>query len=177
MAGIVRLDKVRSVYVGNIFDVVSDETLENGMIGVLGELVDGEREVRKLAKPTDLEQGEMVVIASPEIMYDEYKRTDGALANFKIDAGTVARAYTLAPTDILSVSKDLVKALATDVVKGNVVTGTVGAYKFEEKATATTEKFVARIIGVEKIGRGLVIGQAGKIERTTEFVVLEVIKA
>lgn len=177
MAGIVRLDKVRSVYGGNIFDVVSDETLENGMIGVLGELVEDEREVRKLAKPTNLEQGEMVVIASPEIMYDEYKRTDGALGNFKIEAGVIARAYTLAPTDILSVSKDLVTALDTNPVKGNVVTGTVSSYKFEEKATATKEKFVARIIGIEKIGRGLVIGQAGKIERTTEFVVLEVIKA
>lgn len=177
MAGIVRLDKVRSVYVGNIFDVVSDETLENGMIGVLGELVDDEREVRTLEKPKDLEQGEIVVIASPEIMYDEYKRTDGALANFKIDAGVIARAYTLAPTDILSVSKDLVDALSTDPVKGNVVTGKVGSHKFEEKSNATNEKFVAKIIGIEKIGRGLVIGQAGKIERTTEFVALEVIKA
>lgn len=177
MAGIVRLDKVKSVRGGNIFDVVSDEVLENGMIGVLGELVDGEREVRKLAKPQDLEKGEIVLVASPEIMYDEYKRTDGALSKFKIEAGTVARAYTLAPTDIVSVSKDLVEALAGDVVKGNVVTAKVGSYKFEEKASATTEKFVAKIIGTEKIGRGIVIGQAGNIERTTEFVVLEIVRA
>lgn len=176
MAGIVRLDKVRSVKVGNIFDVVSDEVLENGMIGVLGELLEDEREVRKLEKPTDLTEGEIVLVASPEINYDEYKLTDGALGKFKIEAGTVARAYTLGVTDIVSVSKDLVTPLSIKPVKGNVVTGTVGSYKFEEKATATTEKFVGRIIGIEKIGRGIVIGQAGQIGRETEFVVLEIVR-
>lgn len=177
MAGIVRLDKVKSVKFGNIFDVVSDEVLENGMIGVLGDLVEGHREVREFKKPTDLSEGEIVIIASPEIVYDEYKRTDGALSKFKIEAGTVARAYTLAPTDIVSISKDLVTALSVTPVKGNVVTGTVGSYKFEEKASATTEKFVAKIIGIEKIGRGIIIGQAGEIGRETEFVVVEIVKA
>lgn len=177
MAGIVRLDKVKSVKCGNIFDVVSDEVLENGMIGVLGELVGDEREVRTLEKPVDLESGEIVVVASPEIMYEEYKKVDGALGKFVIDAGTVARAYTLAPTDIVSVSADLVVALGAKPVKGNVVTATVGSYKFEEKASASTEKFVAKIIGIEKIGRGIVIGQAGLMERATEYVVLEIVRA
>lgn len=178
MAGIVRLDKIHSVKVGHLFDVVADEELQNGFIGVLGDLAsDDDRELRKLEKPQRLEEGQYVLVASPEINYDQYKKTDDALEKFVIPAGTAARAYTLVEGDIYSVSSDLVKpASGSKCVKGNFVTPIVNAYTYEEKADAGTSKLALKIEAIEKIGRGVVIGEAGSVGRATEFVVMKVVR-
>ena len=182
MAGVVRLDKVKSVYSGNIFDVVSStDELENGMYAVLGEIDDTKgRDVFKTVKPvalTDAKQ-RFVLISSPEIMYDECLRKNGALGEFKIPTNTVARAYALEVGDIVSISTDLIDQV-NNYQKNNLVIPKVNEHRWEEKTNVTTETFVMKILGTEEIGSGVVTGtfNANKVERKTKFVVLQVVKA
>lgn len=178
MAGIVRLDKIHSVKAGHLFDVVADEELQNGFIGVLGDLAsDDDRELRKLEKPQRLEEGQYVLVASPEINHDQYKKTDDALEKFVIPAGTATRVYTLVEGDIYSVSSDLVKPrTGKTCTVGKYVTPIVDAYTYEEKDDAGTSKLALKIEAIEKIGRGVVIGEAGSVGRATEFVVMKVVR-
>lgn len=177
--GVVRLDRVRSVYSGHIHSVVKEDgILENGMVGVVGDLLEDERELRKLETPKGTEEP-VVLIAHTEINYAQGKITDSALENFFIPQGTPARAYSLEREDIFSVTKEMVTPLASDVVKNNrVVTesGSLLLKEVEEVSLTGTEAFVGKIIDTEKIGTTTIVGQAGAISRAMEFVVIEVIK-
>ena len=175
--GVVRLDKIISSKVGHIHSVVNeDEILENGMVGIAGDFLEGERELKKFDKPTGTDQ-KVVLIAAPEINYSEYRRADAALGNFFIEKGKPARAYDLNAGDIISVSKDMVTALADDVVAGNFVTTQAGEYVMAEVASDTDEAFLGKIVGVEQIGTVQPVGQAGtKFGRVTELVVIEIVR-
>lgn len=181
MAGVVRLDKVKSVYSGNIFDVFSDtDVLENGMYAVLGDIEDAKgRDVFKATKPANVNVAtqRFVLIASPEITYDECLRKNNALGEFKIPVNTVARAYALEVGDIVSISEDLITANAGTVVKNQYVVPKANEHKWEEKVALTDETFGMKILGTEEIGSGVTVGTGGKLERKTKFVVLQVVKA
>lgn len=181
MAGVVRLDKVKSVYSGNIFDVFSDaDVLENGMYAVLGDIEDTKgRDVFKATKPAavNVATQRFVLIASPEITYDECLRKNNALGEFKIPVNTVARAYALEVGDIVSISTDLIDQI-NDYQKNQYVVPKANEHKWEEKANlAGGETFAFKILGTEEIGSGVTVGTGGKLERKTKFVVLQVVKA
>lgn len=175
MAGIVRLDKVQAVQTGNIVSVQADKVMENGMIVKVGSLLEGEREIYKAEAPTAVDP--VAVLAAPEINYDECRTVNKALEHFTNEANKPIRAYNLVKDDIISVSKDLVTPLSSKVVVGNVVIADTGvANKFKEAAEASTEAFVAEIIGTEIVGGTTVITSTGAISRATEYVVLKVKK-
>lgn len=179
MAGIARLDKVRSVYNGHIESVLSADNaleLENGMVGVAGGLV--ERELRAFEAPTD-ETARLHLIYNSEINYDEYTRKSNALENFKQEGGVPSRAYSLEKGDIFSVSADMVSSIGALPVKNNFLVAETGSLKLKEVATLDPLKtygFVGKVAGNEKLGTITNVGQAGVISRINDLVVVDVIQ-
>lgn len=177
MTSAVRLDNLAAVYgAGHIHSVQSAEVIQNGQVGVVGNLLAGEREVRAFNKPTDLAVNKAVLVAHDEIMYDQTRKSQNNLNKFQIEAGTPFRAYDLIEGDIFSVSKDAVEALAANVVVGNKVTLKLASHKLAEKTTVTTEKFVGRIEAIETIGVQTVVGAPGLVGGVLEMVVIKVEK-
>lgn len=177
MASVVRLDNLAAVYGGgHIHSVQSTEEIQNGQVGVVGNLLTGEREVRSFDKPANLETDKATIVSQDEIMYDESRRSQNNLKNFKIDAGTAFRTYDLMQGDIFSVSLDAVTALGAKLVVGNKVVLEVGSHKLKEAATSTTERFVGRVEALEYIGTTTVVGAAGVIGGVIELAVIRVEK-
>jgi hypothetical protein len=171
---IVRLDKVRSAYVGHLYDVVHSADMDNGNVVKIGTNVTGQRDLFNVTVPS-AGDGSLYLVASPEIIYDQTTTKAGALENFYIPAGTAARVYDIARGDIFSVTYDGLTLLGTDAVKGNFVVAQAGL-KLKEATSTTTEKFVGKIIDVEVLGTTTLIGQAGSIARINKYVVIQVVK-
>lgn len=78
--------------------------VENGVIAHLEGLEDGQREVHKaVAATADAKLNECVLIAAPEVMYDERLRN---LDDFINEAGKAARGYILHCNDEFSVTAE-----------------------------------------------------------------------
>lgn len=109
---IVRKDKMLAGYNGNLESVkihnnAGTATVEvtNGVFVVVEGLLAGERETKKarLANGTDVAK-DVLFIHNSEVMYDERL---SKLADFRIKAGKVARAYRLLNGDIITLTTDL----------------------------------------------------------------------
>lgn len=181
--GVVRIDDVNAIYTGHLFSVIGeeDEILENGMVGLAGDFRTTdktiEREVRSLEKPKDNKEP-IVLVAHPEINYEECRTTDKALENFYIPAGVPARAYALEKSDVFSVSKKMVKALDTKAGAkvGNYVVPQAGERILEEVAEKPEGAFIGKVIRRDVLGTTTVIGAAGAVKQPIELVVIEVLK-
>ena len=116
---VIRLDKLRGTKVGHIVSVVyEDGELENGFVGVKGNLLADERELHELKLVDDVAKEPLVLVATPELRYEEYTRDDASLQKFYIEEGTPARAFEVEKGDIFSISAEGLTAL-------NSTTGTV----------------------------------------------------
>lgn len=168
---VVRLDKVKAVRSGHIYSVIDEANeLQNGMVAKLDGLVEGERELQNIANPgTD---SSLVLIANPEVNYEEYRTVENALGNYSIPAGTPARAYELGKTDIISISANGIDGTPT---VGEFVIGQAGSKKLVAAETVTNETFVGKVIDKENIGTTTAVGMPGVIGRETEFIVIEVV--
>jgi hypothetical protein len=156
---IVRKDKMLAGYNGNLESVKvynnagsAEVETTNGVFVVVQGLLAGERETKKaiLASKTEANQ-DVLFIHNSEVMYDErqYK-----LADFRIKAGKVARAYRLYDGDIITLTADLF--VGTPVVGQKLVVHTAG--KLGVDATAlTTAKVVFEVI--EDCGNELDLSQ------------------
>jgi hypothetical protein len=113
--GQVNLDRVLATSVGPIYSVYHDAELQNGYVCNLGALKSGERELYAVATPATASLGteEIVLIASPEVMYNA--ATDDVRA-FAITAGDAARAYGLKVGDTVTIT-DAVLTGTTEVGK------------------------------------------------------------
>jgi len=139
------------VTTGSGASAVKTETeIENGRILKVGDLMDGEREIFEGVVPAaDSELSEVVLIASPEVMYDERKRNLNEFINV---AGKACRGYRLHKGDIFSVTIDALDAAATPEV-GNVVELQADT-KLKVVASATSgSTTVGRVIAVDVVGR------------------------
>lgn len=181
MAGYARLDKVKSVYNGNIESVKHKQAnlkIENGMVGVAGKLLENEREIREFATPTAISD-KLILIANDEINYKDSSATDRALEAFTglTAEESASRAYHLEKADVFSISKDM---FTGTVVKDKFVVAKAGSNKLEVLAGALTPSatygFVGVIEGIEKFGTTVAVGQAGNISRPTELVVITVLQ-
>ena len=147
---IVRKDKMLAGYNGNLESVIvhdsAGKTLEitNGLFVKVKGLMDGQRETKKavLAGIEDVKE-DVLLIHNPEVMYDErlYK-----LADYRIEAGKVARAYRLYDGDIITLTDDLF-ADATLVngkvtARPNYTAGTKLAVKANGKLGTYDEKTI-----------------------------------
>lgn len=156
---VVRTDKmigtdVRSELVSVRFQPEDTMTeIENGNVVKLGALETGSREIYKGVTPAANDDiTAIVLVASPEVMYDERKRN---LDEFINEAGAIARGYRLHKHDIFSVTKDALDGAATPAV-GDVVELKAGTkLNVVAAATGATQgsTVVGKIIDINIVGR------------------------
>jgi hypothetical protein len=124
--------------------------IENGNVLKVGALMSNEREIFVGAAPAandDLK--DIVLVATPEVMYDERKRN---LDEFINEAGRACRGYRLHKGDIFSVTKDALDGVAAPAV-GNAVELKAGT-KLNVAASATSGSTqVGKIIAIDVVGR------------------------
>lgn len=124
--------------------------IQNGNVLKVGALMSGEREIFVGAAPAandDLK--DIVLVATPEVMYDERKRN---LDEFINEAGRACRGYRLHKGDIFSVTKDALDGVAAPAV-GNAVELKAGT-KLNVAASATSGSTqVGKIIAIDVVGR------------------------
>lgn len=124
--------------------------IDNGNVVLLAGLEGDSREVYVGNTPAaNSPIKDIVLIASPEVMYDErIKNLDG----FYNEAGKIARGYYLHTNDIFSVTKDALDGKQTPE-KGDVVELKAGT-KLNVAASATADStVVGKIIDVNVVGR------------------------
>ena len=98
--------------------------VENGVIAELVALETGEREMWKAVKATsESDITDCVLIATPEVLYDERKRN---LDDFINEAGKAARGYILRRGNIFSVTEEGFVSDTPPAVGGAVGIGTGG---------------------------------------------------
>lgn len=121
--------------------------IDNGNVVKIGALEEGSREVYKGVTPAaDDAIKDIVLIASPEVMYDERKRN---LDEFQNAAGTIARGYHLHTNDIFSVTKEALTGAEPAV--GNTVELAAGTKL--NVTTSATGTVVGTIIDINVVGR------------------------
>lgn len=129
--------------------------IQNGNVlkvgALMGDATNGyEREIFVGAAPAandDLK--DIVLVATPEVMYDERKRN---LDEFINEAGRACRGYRLHKGDIFSVTKDALDGVAAPAI-GNVVELKAGT-KLNVAASATSGSTqVGKIIAIDVVGR------------------------
>lgn len=127
--------------------------IDNGCVLKLDGLVPGEREIFKGNAPaaaTPLK--EVVLIASPEVMYDERKRN---LDEFQNEAGKACRGYHFHEDAIFAVTKEALDGEEAPEV-GDLVELKAGIkMNVVKKVTGITESStrIGTIIAIEQTGR------------------------
>jgi len=117
--------------------------IENGNVALLDGLETGSREVYKGVTPAaNSALKDIVLIATPELLYDERKRN---LTDFRNEAGVIARGYHLHTGDIFSVTKDALDG-ATNPAVGDVVELKAGT-KLNVVAAATGATSGSTVVG------------------------------
>lgn len=92
---------------------------------------------------------DIVLVATPEVMYDEHKHN---LDEFINEAGRACRGYRLHKGDIFSVTKDALDGVAAPAI-GNAVELKAGT-KLNVAASATSGSTqVGKIIAIDVVGR------------------------
>lgn len=121
--------------------------IDNGNVVKIGALEEGSREVYKGVTPAANDAiKDIVLIASPEVMYDERKRN---LDEFQNAKGAIARGYHLHTNDIFSVTKE---ALTGDEPAVGKVVELAAGTKLNVTASATGT-VVGTIIDINVVGR------------------------
>lgn len=124
--------------------------IENGNVLKIGALMTGEREIYiGGAVAANDKIDDIVLIASPEVVYDEHKHN---LDDFVNEAGKACRGYHIHSGDTFSVTAEALSGTGTPAV-GNIVELAAGT-KLAFVASATTDSTkVGRIIAVDVVGR------------------------
>ena len=161
--GVVRTDKLMGTDVRSMLESVkymgsgSTETaIDNGnVVKVDGTLMTGEREIKKGVTPAATDAlDSIVLIATPEVMYDERKRN---LDEFRNEAGKVCRGYHLHSGDIFSVTADAVDFNTNETTDGKVgsVVELKAGIKMNVKTGSATSgsTVVGSVIAIDTAGR------------------------
>lgn len=125
-------------------DGTTPTAIENGNVLKIGALATGEREIYVGgATAEDTKVSDVVLVASPEVMYDERKKN---LDEFINEAGKIVRGYRLHSGDVFSVTKEAISGTAA---VGDAVALGAGT-KLVAKGTGTA---VGKVIALETAGR------------------------
>lgn len=117
-AGLVSIEYIVIENAGADNETKTETAIENGNVLKVGPLMSGEREIYEgYAPAVDDSLDDIVLIASPEVLYDERKRN---LDEFRNEAGKPARGYRLHSGDVFSVTKEALDGVASPAV-GNIV--------------------------------------------------------
>lgn len=141
---IVRLDKIAGTHLES---VKAEVELKNGYFVELGALVAGESELRVATAPTDIENGDIVFHASPEVDADPRK---AGFKHFVVEAGKAGRAYRLEKGDIVTLTVDL---FADVPAEGDILAPQVGAFTLAEfDALSATPAIQVRVLQETTLG-------------------------
>lgn len=143
----VRSGLVSTKYMGA--DGATATEIENGSVLKVKTLMEGEREIyvgEEVAANDKLEN--IVLIAAPEVMYDERKKNIDEFIN---EAGKAVRGYRFHNGDIFSVTKEALVGVESPAV-GNIVELTEGT-KLNVVESATGATVLGKIIEIEIAGR------------------------
>lgn len=136
--------------------------IENGNVLKVGALETGEREIYIGGVPAAGDAlKDIVLVASPEVIYDERKRN---LDDYINEAGKAVRGYRLHDGDTFSVTKLALDGKATPAV-GDIVELKAGT-KLNVAASATAgSTTVGKIVSVDVVGRytyyAILVGENG----------------
>lgn len=156
--GVVRTDRLMGTDVRSMLESVkymgdgsAATAIDNGNVVKLdGSLMTGEREIKKGVTPAANDVLDAIVlIASPEVMYDERKRN---LDEFQNEAGKICRGYHLHSGDIFSVTKDALDGAAAPKV-GDAVELKAGTKLNVADSATSGSTVVGKIIAVDVVGR------------------------
>lgn len=129
-------------------DVITD--IDNGNVVKLAGLEEGSREVFKGETPAANDAIEnIVLVASPEVMYDERLRNLDDFTNAK---GSIARGYHLHVNDIFSVTKDALVGVSAPAV-GNVVELANGTKLNVAESATDGATVIGKIVDINVVGR------------------------
>lgn len=133
--------------------VKTETEIDNGNVLKVGALMDGEREIFEGSAPAANDAlSDIVLVASPEVMYDERKRN---LDEYFNEAGKACRGYRLHKGDIFSVTKDALDGAESPAV-GDIVEFKAGT-KLNVAAAGTGatsgSTVVGKIIAKDIVGR------------------------
>jgi len=150
--GVIRTDLVKATKSGNILSgrfyngSGAAAAIENGNLVKLDSLIDGERDLWKVVAPGGTTASDLYVVATPEIIYDESLKSNGALNQFRNEAGTNITLVPLEVGDIISVSDACINILssATEPSVGSYVTPSTTGTKWKEIAGTSLDNEVFR---------------------------------
>lgn len=143
--GVVRLDKLQATKSGNIETIVASVDLDNGSVVAIGGLAGVGGEAVTADAPADVTTQEILLVASPEVVYDEREQ----IYDFYNKAGSRARAYHLHVGDIVSVSEDMIDGTA---VVGQYLIPENGKTKLVPASDLSGgTRFAAQVIAKEKV--------------------------
>lgn len=103
--GIVRTDNLFGTKnTAGLVNIKCAADIDNGNVVIIGAMAAGERDAYSYTTPAaNSKMKDVVLIASPEVMYESGKR---ALADFYNAEGSIARGYILHNGDVFSLSAD-----------------------------------------------------------------------
>ncbi|OZB98028.1 hypothetical protein [Paenibacillus sp. XY044] len=104
----IRKDKMQSVVAGNIESIVLAADTQNGQVVALGSPVANERELVNGVAPTDVTTQEILIVSSPELVYEKGK----GLLDFVNKAGKPSRADHFYVGDIVTVTDDVIDGVS-----------------------------------------------------------------
>lgn len=163
---VVRLDDSRFPNT-DIYSVRATVILENGFVGKLGDIENGNPDIRKLEKPAAGDS--LVLIANPAIVYDNARLGAGTEDQYNMEAGEAVRAYKPHATYVYAVSAEGINGDA--VIDEYLVAG--DGYKLVPSATLPETGFAAKVVRKETIGGKLSFNVK---QNPTELYVLDVIQ-
>ena len=155
---VVRLDSVKATKNGGIksgryFVSTTATACENANLVKLDSLITGQRELWKVVAPAAVTAGNLYVVATPEIIYDETLKSSGALNQFRNEAGTNITLIPLEVGDNISISDTAITPINDDddvVAVGSYVTPSVSGTKWTEVSSiASNEVFYGKVIARE----------------------------
>jgi|GEM_PF-3538308 len=149
--------------------VQSTEDLDQGSVGILGDYVAGEREIKSLTKPTTalitagISKENLVIVDAPELIYDESRMANNQLKNFYNEKNTAVRAYRLSNIRKLRLSKEaFTNTLETDLTVGKYVDLTDATFKVTASASKT-DATIGKIVRIDNEGIATYVDSNGAL--------------
>ena len=165
---VVRLDDPRFANT-DVYSVRSANALQNGFVGKLGEVEDGNRDIRELK---DTATGDSIVlVANPALPYDNARLGSAQETDYEMEANEAVRAYGVKPTFVFSVSKEAIEGAA--VVDQYLVAGAGNKLVPLAALLGSETGFVGKVVRKDKVGGALSLVTK---QEATEYIVIDTIQ-
>lgn len=137
---------MKATLVGNIYDGVCEEDVDNTTPLVLGGYTGDGLQLREVSKVTD-PKSKIVVAASVPLIKDAFTREQAEPYHFYNKAGDVIRCYEIYVDDIFGVSKE---AITGEVAVGKYVKiNASGGYEISDSDPSATSGFTAVVHSIQ----------------------------